>query len=374
MYAIKEISRLTQLETTKQYQKGVHQLFIMEKVSCYMNLKESSSSLKRIGLYSWFLKIIPIPISIIISKTMSNIITCATAGKTKSVLNSGILLITIVVISKIFHFFTTVAFQKSKSIALHNCKLRLYQIFLENPLNVLFSSDHGQSIEKLNDDFNTVTGKSISLFPNFFTSILTVIVYSIFLSLQNIYVSWILLAISLLQVLPPIIIKKYMQVNYDKTRDIEAQITNFTIEGYRGFATIKLYQLKQWWLDRLTEYHKKYIKIGNIGIYTSTAESALNQFVSTILKYGTCTILGLLVLSKIITVEVGIQAIALSDGLFTAVKTIFSTIPRFAVAKIAEKRLSEWFFEIDQTTPLIKDKNIDLKNVTKVFNEKEILK
>lgn len=68
------------------------------------------------------------------------------------------------------------------------------------------------------------------------------------------------------------------------------------------------------------------------------------------------------------------QAISLSGGLFAAVKTVFSSIPNFAVEKVAEKRLSQWFFERNQTAVPSNNAQIDLVNVTQFFAEKEILK
>lgn len=45
--------------------------------------------------------------------------------------------------------------------------------------------------------------------------------YFAFLSLQNIWIALILLGISIIQVIPPIIIKKYMQTNYDEYMENE---------------------------------------------------------------------------------------------------------------------------------------------------------
>ena len=93
--------------------------------------------------------------------------------------------------------------------------------------------------------------------------------------------------IALIQVIPPIIVRRFPEQNYEDTRNIKAEITNVILEAYHGFAVLKLYKLKDWYLKRLSGLHKKYLKIGNRGIYANTAEDTRNQFVSTLLKYGT---------------------------------------------------------------------------------------
>ncbi len=61
--------------------------------------------------------------------------------------------------------------------------------------------------------------------------------------------------------------------------------------------------------------------------------------VSNILTYGTYGIIGLFVLKKVTDLEIGIQAIALSTSLFTAVKSIFTNIPQCAIFKVAKERV-----------------------------------
>ena len=80
---------------------------------------------------------------------------------------------------------------------------------------------------------------------------MTVIVYAVYLALKSPIIAITLCIIAILQIIPPIVVKKYMQVNYDNNRKIEAEITDYIIEGYRGFLTIKLYGLSKWWIEQL---------------------------------------------------------------------------------------------------------------------------
>jgi len=178
-------------------------------------------------------------------------VTSAKSGNIFDVVFTSAILLLIVIVAKVFGIITGIAYSKSVSQALHKCKAHLYRQFFSNPLHTLYSFDQGESIEKLNDDFNTVTGIDLSLYPDFWTGTATAVIYFAFLASQSPFIAVALLAIALFQIIPPVIIKKYMQVNYDRTRDIEARLTNLIIEGYRGFATIKLYNLKSWYLNKM---------------------------------------------------------------------------------------------------------------------------
>ena len=327
-----------------------------------------------LSIFVCFKKFISIPAGIFTAKLMADIVTFSSTGETERVIKCGLVLILISIMLKIFNSITDIVFQKSKSRILHNCKLNLYIVFLSTPLNLLYKAKHGESIEHLHDDFNTVTNKIISAYPNIFIGILTIISYSIYLSRVNILITTILISLSLLQIIPPIIIKKYMQINYDNCRTIEGKITDFIVEGYKNFSTIKLYQLKKWWLNKLKLLHTEYKKIGNISIYTSTAQNTLNNFVSTSLKYGTCALLGLLVLYNKANIDICIQAIALSGGVFSATKSLFSTIPTLAIAKNAEERLAVWNYVSPSKFNIPIKPHIEMRNLSLSFNNNVIYK
>ena len=179
------------------------------------------------------------------------------------------------------------------------------------------------------------------------------------------------MVISVMQIIPPLVIKKFFERNYNDTRDIEAKLTNLTLEAHYGFATIKLYKLKKWYLDKLAILHKKYLKVGNNGIFTGTAQSTLTAFVSMILKYGTYAVIGIFLLYHIIKLDVGVKAISLSGGFFLAVSTVCHSFTEFAVIKKAEQRLKGWFTENNiQEKP--NDRTVSLSDVSIAFEDRSI--
>ena len=329
--------------------------------------------LKDITIANCFINLLNIPINLLSAALLSDIIIKSTNGNIREVAITAVILLTIILGKSLFNIVTEICIKKRMSNKLHNCKLKLYtQLFL-NPLYILYSLKHGETKEKINDDFNTVTNKYISEYPNFIIGLFSFVIYFTYLLIHDWMIAFTLFVISFLQIIPPLVIEKYLQINYDNCRDIEAKITDFTIEGYRGFLTIKLYGLKQWWQDKLAKYHKEYSKIGNSSIFTGTAESTLNDLIFNILRYGTYGIIGLFILQEYSSLDIGIQAIAISGSFFGTVKSSFDLIKNLAVSKMAEVRLYKSFVFIENSVKEINKGDIEVSGISYSYNEKEVL-
>lgn len=302
--------------------------------------REFAPALHRVCITAWILKLIPIPVGLWNARLLSHTVTGAVAGDSGNVLKTGAVLLLLLALTKAFDFAANEHYRKAVSQALHRCKLLLYRRFLSCPLSVLYNMEHGQAVEMLNDDFDTVTGKSLNLYPGFFTGIAAFAAYLAFLLVRNFPAALALFVISGLQVIPPLLTKTAFQQSYGDTRDIEAEISNCTLSYYNGFDTIRMFGLKQWCLERLARLHKSYLKIGNRSEAAASAETALDQLIGNILTYGTYGLMGLFILQGYTGLDAGVEAIALSAGLYSAAKSIFETIPSFAVARIADRRLA----------------------------------
>ena len=157
-----------------------------------------SEELRKVSIASLILKLIPIPVGIVTAQLMSEIVSNATIGKVNAVVVTASILMVVVICMKVFEILSSTVFKKSSSKALHYCKLNFYDRFLSNPMSTLYESKHGEVIENLNDDFKTVTNRSISIYPGLWAGVLTAVVYFLFLLLQQ----WFLLLLLFQQLLP----------------------------------------------------------------------------------------------------------------------------------------------------------------------------
>ena len=301
------------------------------------------NKIKLIGLLATIIMLFSIVEGLIYAEFLSRLVSDVTTSNLEGAFRHALIIIAFTITSKAIEILVNTEFEKKKAICLHLNKMEWYRHFLGCSLQQLFRSNHGETIEKLNDDFDTVLGKSISLIPSLLTNAIKIVVYSLVIAIRNPWIAMILLTMSFIQIISPLIVDKLMQENYDESRDAEAELTNRIIEGYRGFAEIKLFGLKEWWLERFRESQKENLRVGRIGIFTSTKEDMMNTFFSDLLKYGTYAIVGLFILLNKSDLDTGIRAIALSGGLYASVQAVFSLIPRFHVSQIAQKRVAEWW-------------------------------
>ena len=70
--------------------------------------------------------------------------------------------------------------------------------------------------------------------------------------------------------------------------------------------------------------------------------------------------------------EIGIQAIALSTSLFTAVKSIFTNIPQCAIFKVAKERVETITNCQEDNKKMISDSQVAVQNVSYSIGNKKI--
>jgi len=336
-------------------------------------VKTIKKKLYKISCLSWIVKLLPIPVNIVTARLISNICDLSIGGKIYLVIRYSLLLVLLVAVTEMFFSWLEILLRKRISGTVQNIKMKLYDAYMNNELSYLFTSGSGDMKERLIDDFDTVVSEMVLLRPQFWCSVISAICYFLYLLFQSNLIAVTLLLISLIQIIPPFIVKKYLQVSYDETREIEAQITNCVMEAIQGFVVIKMYELKSWWLKRIHALNKAYRRIGNKSIYTSELESAMNEAVSNMLKYGVYGIIGLYVLRKYVTIDVAVQAITLSGSFFGVIKTAGSVISKLAVAKTAERRLAEIESHNSIKSGIVQNGEITVKDIKLVTNGDDAL-
>ena len=335
--------------------------------------KAFTNLLHNVGFASFLLKFVAVPIGLIQAQLMSDVVMSATAGDFYGVLKKGGLIILLILIVKIFEFVTQIAYQRAKSNAIHKCKLCMYRQYFSSPLSLLYSSSAGQAAVVFKNDFNTLTDMITEVRPGMISSFTMVIAYSISICVQSPLVACILLCVSLVQIVPPLIFKGLYKKYDAEDKEIEKQSTDSVLELYKGFTTIRLFRLKKRMLAELKQLHDKWWRVANRLQATSRTEDAVDKTISNLLTYGTYAIIGILILVGLVKTESGIQAIALSSGLYGAVKTVFDSITSFSVANVAETRMNIfWPQQTLQKNILSSDADITFSDVSCVLDDKTI--
>ena len=159
-----------------------------------------------------------------------------------------------------------------------------------------------------------------------------------------------------------------MKVNYDETEKIESELTDYIIEGFDGRSTIKLLNLKDYYLDGIKKLHHRYLKIGSKSEFTAQGQNAMESAVSAILKFGTYGLLGWFLVKNYLSLDIVTKVVVLCGTLYEAMNGVFTTIPLIGVADKARERANVLYSktqhsnENEDKSPLDKDNNFDSNN------------
>ena len=91
----------------------------------------------------------------------------------------------------------------------------------------------GELTENLNDDIETSSKRYTVLWPVMITGVVSTFVYIAYLLQGSPLIAITIFGISLLQLMPPVIIKRYMQIDCEDCRKIEAKITDQITEAVK---------------------------------------------------------------------------------------------------------------------------------------------
>ena len=334
-----------------------------------------SQPLKLISILNTINSLAAIPYGLLNAKMLSEIVSAAINGRVDTVINRSIFLICLVLGYNLLLSALGMLRSLKDMTSMQKCKIILYKHLLANPLDLMFQSTNGSILENLTDDLETVASAQKSVYPGFVVAVLTTIVYFIYIGKQSLIIAITLLLLSLLQMIAPIIIRKYLQSSYDLNRDVEAKITDLTVTGYKGMATIKLFSLNRWFLEKMKHLHSEAANAGRKAEMVGAAQASMSTLVGNLMKYGMYVVVGIIVYSQNTTLDVGIQAIAISGGLFGAVNSIFQNILQFSLIKKSEERLEKWFEKRNRLNVCTVDENyaLYLENISYKYENNIVL-
>ena len=333
-----------------------------------MKIKNSTNKLRKffsqplnlISILNTINSLAVIPYGLLNAKMLSEIVSAAINGRVDTVINRSIFLICLVLGHNLLLSALGMLRSLKDMTSMQKCKIILYKHLLASPLDLMFQSTNGSILENLTDDLETVASAQKSVYPGFVVAVLTTIVYFIYIGKQSLIIAITLLLLSLLQMIAPIIIRKYLQSSYDLNRNVEAKITDLTVTGYKGMATIKLFSLNRWFLEKMKHLHSEAANAGRKAEMVGAAQASMSTLVGNLMKYGMYVVVGIIVYSQNTTLDVGIQAIAISGGLFGAVNSIFQNILQFSLIKKSEERLEKWFEKRNRLNVCTVDENYAL--------------
>lgn len=331
--------------------------------------------LKEVSFGYALLKLLRIPVSLRIATHISDTIACATVGNVKGTLGASLRAMLWVAALTLVNMIFELFLRRRAETETAECRVHFLENVLGNPLDRLFRVHGGALLENLGDDVAALTKRYTKLLPAMIASAAVAVVYTIFLGMQSLSLALLLLALSLLQLIPPMIVKKYMKTNYDDCRDMEAAITDHVAEAVTGMEAIKLFDLRPWWSARLEKLYRDYLRVGSRSDALASVQGAMYQLLDNLLKFGTYALAGFYAMTKLCSPEVAIQAIYLSGELFSSVKALFQTIPDFALSNRAEQRLLQWNAPIAKEALPVKNGagEICLDSLHYGYEEKELL-
>ena len=326
-------------------------------------------NLKVLAIFFSMFQVAIIPLDIIITYLFTNIMDFVVSGKVDKTKEFAIFGFICIIIKLFVQLIGNSLFKKKISKRIHTCKVCILELLLDNPTHKLFCSDHGSITENLNDDLDSVVKLYTEAYPAIISSVIKIACFGSYLLFSNWIVCLSLVFISLLQLLPPLVVKKYLKENYDNCRNVESDITNHIIEAIDGFEVIKLYDLKYWWMNKMHHYHKEYLYVGKKTEATSTIQHSMYSMINNILTFGTYILLGLYTIWGICSLSNAWLGIYASRYLYDSVKVLSEKIPTIVIARTAENRLGVWDINDRLSSEEgAKSGSIKLQNVTLSYN------
>ena len=297
---------------------------------------------RRLCFVSTILNLLSVPVSLMTAELLSDVADAATGGDFQTVLHKAVTVLCIFL--GVFALRTAISMwqHRESTVVGNRCRVEFLGMFLRNPAHKLFTADEGELNENLNDDLEESAKRYKKLFPSMIVAGISVVAYLTFLSLESLPTAGTMLGISLLQLLPPLVVKKFFEKYYDEGREAYAAESDHVAEAVEGFDMIKLYSLVPWWMRKLDAVFARIRKTERGASTAAAMQNVMYSAIESILRFGTYAILGLFAMKQWITMETVVKAVCLSAELFASVNTLFCTIPDFGTASRAQKRLDKW--------------------------------
>lgn len=347
-----------------------------------INFKLPYDKLYKASLLRVLIGILNFIFIIIIAGFSSNLFNVAIAQK-NILFKQVIIFIVFVICSQLLILWLENIQNKVEVLQGHEFKMKMYEHFTQQKICLINKIGIGGVKERLTRDITTATALLVQIVPSITIGIVAGVGYIFYISLINVKIAFILFIISFVQLIPPYIVKKFLEVNYIETAKVGEEWMEYIIAGCKGLSTIKMNSLKSWYVDRLGYINKKNVSAYRNTFKTASQENALNNMISSILTYGTYVIIGIFVFQKFIEVDSAIKIIVLCSSFYSVINNMSNCISQIFIAKKAHNRLLDFVNTNYYTDEKLKttdekqqttDKIFEFKNVSFAYGNNIVLK
>jgi len=238
-----------------------------------------------------------------------------------------------------FYFFDI--FKNQKELKDKNVfRILVYKLLFKQELAKLLKMDHGKIHERLSKDLEKVMSFISDTLPAISTGIVAGTVYFFCITSFNKFLALIFLALSFAQLIPPYIIKRFLQQSYTKAAEVGEEWMNFVISGQNGLASIKVNGLKDWYSNKFNSINQKNVEVYSKNFIKVGQKEALNNSINALLTYGSYAIIGIFTLEKYISIEQAVITVVLSNNFFQSTGSIYRAFSEIFLFRQARERVS----------------------------------
>ena len=310
-----------------------------------------------IGVMTALIRLLISIISLAKARGISALIISATENDVRSTSLSAITLLALLLLGYVANTYLSIIKNKHIIQNTHTCRMSILEKVFANKLSSISKSRAGELIEHIKDDLDTSTNYFANTIPSLICGIGQIGLYIVFLSLLDPILCFILLIIALLQMIPPIIVTKFMEKYYGETREIESRITDEIIQAHSGLEEIKHNHAETWATERFNKLNSLAFKVDCKNQMLLQSENAMDNMITSLMTYGTYAILGFLTLKGAFPLSISLQAIVVSASFYEAVKEIFDAVQECGVAAVATERLNGAISHESKTIDIAKTGN-----------------
>lgn len=197
----------------------------------------------------------------------------------------------------------------------------------------------GELDVRLSNDLDAAAALWQEALPEAAEGLCTMAGSAVLLCLVSLPLGLLLLAMSLLQLVPTVVYEKWAKAVYEQTHSAEEHYDGWLVEGSEGLGTLKAFGREDWFLKKLDAVTDGMVRAGVRAERTGTVETVVYQLVDGLLRYGSCLLMGAFILCGRLTVADTPVLIVLSGYLFGSLEKLLGAGEKLFAFKAARAHL-----------------------------------